>query len=100
MRLSVKLIFVSILSLFLLQACSVGMPLSGKEDPDLSVMAKGKKRNEAELHLGKPKGTKEMENDKIDKNRKIFLTIKIDGAAEDLNLDIYPDRDTMEKALQ
>lgn len=38
----------------ILNACSVGMALSGKKDPDLSVIRKGADRSEIELQLGSP----------------------------------------------
>ncbi len=43
-----------ILSTIILSACSVGMALNGKKDPDLSVIKKGADRSEVELQLGSP----------------------------------------------
>lgn len=40
--------------LLLLSACSVGMALSGKENPDLGAVRVGATRGEVELHLGSP----------------------------------------------
>lgn len=40
--------------LFFLAGCSVGMALSGKEDPNLSVVHTGASRGEIELQLGDP----------------------------------------------
>ena len=36
------------------QGCSVGMALSGAENPDLSAVRVGASRGEVEMHLGKP----------------------------------------------
>jgi hypothetical protein len=38
----------------LLSSCSVGMAISGKNNPDLGAVAIGKTRNEIEMHLGSP----------------------------------------------
>ena len=38
----------------MLSGCSVGMALSGEEDPDLSVLRVGASRGEVELQLGRP----------------------------------------------
>ena len=38
----------------LLYGCSVGMALSGKEEPDLGAIHVGSTRGEIELHLGSP----------------------------------------------
>lgn len=38
----------------LLSGCSVGMALSGEEDPDLSVLRVGASRGEVEMQLGRP----------------------------------------------
>jgi hypothetical protein len=38
----------------LLQACSVGMAMSGDENPDLGAIRVGASRGEVELHLGSP----------------------------------------------
>ena len=38
----------------LLQGCSVGMAVSGSEEPDLSTLRVGATRGEVELHLGTP----------------------------------------------
>jgi hypothetical protein len=37
-----------------LAACSVGMALSGEENPDLGAIRVGAARGEVELHLGAP----------------------------------------------
>ena len=37
-----------------LQGCSVGMALSGKENPDLGAVRVGATRGEVEMHLGTP----------------------------------------------
>lgn len=37
-----------------LTSCSVGMAMSGKKDPDLTVIKKGVHREEIELQLGSP----------------------------------------------
>ena len=37
-----------------LSACSVGMALSGKDNPDLGAVRVGAARGEVELHLGSP----------------------------------------------
>jgi len=37
-----------------LSACSVGMALSGRENPDLGAIRIGAQRGEVELHLGAP----------------------------------------------
>ncbi len=38
----------------MLSGCSVGMALSGEEDPDLSVLRVGASRGEVEMQLGRP----------------------------------------------
>lgn len=50
-------IFAILLMLPLVTGCSVGMALSGKKDPNLSVVKKGASRSEVELQLGAPKKT-------------------------------------------
>jgi hypothetical protein len=42
------------LALIALSGCSVGMALSGKENPDLGSVKVGAARGEVELHLGPP----------------------------------------------
>jgi outer membrane protein assembly factor BamE (lipoprotein component of BamABCDE complex) len=37
-----------------LSACSVGMALSGKDNPDLGAVKVGSTRGEVEMHLGSP----------------------------------------------
>lgn len=55
MRLGRVGIVVSILALMpALAACSVGMALSGEENPDLGAVRLGAARSEVELHLGAP----------------------------------------------
>lgn len=46
--------FILTSSLFL-QACSVGIALNGKKDPDLTVIKKDTDREEVEFQLGSPK---------------------------------------------
>ncbi len=50
------------LSCFLLSACSVGMALSGKENPDLGAVRVGATRGEVQLHLGTPTTSQTLEN--------------------------------------
>ena len=45
-----------------LSACSVGMALSGEENPDLGAVRIGAQRGEIELHLGAPVQTVSLEN--------------------------------------
>lgn len=47
-----------------LSGCSVGMALSGKKDPDLSVIKPGANRSVVELQLGSPIKTATLENGK------------------------------------
>jgi hypothetical protein len=42
---------------WLLSACSVGMALSGSENPDLGAIKVGASRGEVEMHLGSPKNS-------------------------------------------
>jgi hypothetical protein len=52
-----RLIAIAFFSLIIggsIQACSVGMALSGSEAPDLSAIKVGATRGEVELHLGTP----------------------------------------------
>jgi len=49
-----KLLLALLLITPLLHACSVGMAVSGKKDPDLSVIKKGASRSEVEFQLGAP----------------------------------------------
>ena len=44
----------AIAALLLLSGCSVGMALSGKQDPDLGAIRVGATRGEVELQLGPP----------------------------------------------
>ena len=44
----------AIAALLLLSGCSVGMALSGKQDPDLGAIRVGASRGEVELQLGPP----------------------------------------------
>ena len=48
-----KILSLALLALTL-NACSVGMAMSGKKDPDLSVVKVGADRQEVELQLGSP----------------------------------------------
>lgn len=43
-----------LVTILLFSGCSVGMALSGKEDPTLSVIRTGASRGEIELQLGEP----------------------------------------------
>jgi hypothetical protein len=43
-----------IVALLLISGCSVGMALSGKEDPNLNIVRSGASRGEIELQLGDP----------------------------------------------
>jgi hypothetical protein len=47
-------VLLSVAAVLSLSACSVGMALSGKKDPDLSVLKKGGYRCEVELQFGSP----------------------------------------------
>jgi hypothetical protein len=47
----------SIVLFGLLSACSVGMALSGGENPDLGAVKVGASRGEVEMHLGSPKSS-------------------------------------------
>jgi hypothetical protein len=42
---------------WLLSACSVGMALSGSENPDLGAVKVGASRGEVEMHLGSPRNS-------------------------------------------
>jgi hypothetical protein len=42
---------------WLLSACSVGMALSGSENPDLGAIQVGASRGEVEMHLGSPRNS-------------------------------------------
>ena len=46
--------FFIVISLFCLCGCSVGMALSGKEEPNLGAIRVGSTRGEVEMHLGSP----------------------------------------------
>ena len=46
--------FLLLLVMLPLTGCSVGMALSGEEDPDLSVLRVGASRGQVEMELGKP----------------------------------------------
>ena len=49
---------VTVLALaWLLSACSVGMALSGSDNPDLGAVKVGASRGEVEMHLGSPKNS-------------------------------------------
>jgi hypothetical protein len=52
---------VTIILVGLLSACSVGMALSGEEDPDLGAIKVGASRGEVEMHLGSPKSSLTLE---------------------------------------
>ena len=49
-------------SFFLLSACSVGMALSGNDNPDLGALKVGATRGEVQLHLGPPATSQTLEN--------------------------------------
>ncbi len=49
-------------ALITLSACSVGMALSGKENPDLGAVRVGASRGEVELQLGPPIRTASLED--------------------------------------
>ena len=53
MRLLVRTIF-AVALLAALPACSVGMALSGSDNPDLGAIRVGASRGEVEMHLGRP----------------------------------------------
>jgi hypothetical protein len=46
----------------LLSVCSVGMALSGSENPDLGAIRLGSSRGEVEMHLGSPKRSLALED--------------------------------------
>jgi hypothetical protein len=46
----------------LLSACSVGMALSGNEEPDLGAVKVGTSRGEVEMHLGNPEHSLTLED--------------------------------------
>lgn len=46
--------FLYIILLFSISGCSVGMAMSGKEDPNFAAFRVGSTRGEVELQLGKP----------------------------------------------
>jgi hypothetical protein len=43
-------------------ACSVGMAISGKNNPDLGAVKVGASRGEVEMHLGSPVNSSTLEN--------------------------------------
>lgn len=47
-------LLIAISSLILLSGCSVGMAMSGKQDPNLGAFRVGSTRGEVELQLGSP----------------------------------------------
>jgi hypothetical protein len=61
MRLASRLL-VSMALLGSLSACSVGMALSGNENPDLGAIKVGASRGEVEMHLGNPKNSTTLED--------------------------------------
>jgi hypothetical protein len=61
MRLASRLL-VSMVLLGSLSACSVGMALSGNENPDLGAIKVGASRGEVEMHLGNPKNSTTLED--------------------------------------
>lgn len=46
--------FMMIMSLLCLCGCSVGMALSGKQEPNIGAVKVGSTRGEVEMHLGSP----------------------------------------------
>ncbi|SEJ22360.1 hypothetical protein [Nitrosomonas eutropha] len=56
--------FLTMITLTVLSGCSVGMALSGKQDPDLRAIRVGATRGEIELHLGHPITTTTLEDRK------------------------------------
>ena len=46
----------------LLSGCSVGMALSGSENPNLGAIKVGSSRGEVEMHLGSPKSSHTLED--------------------------------------
>jgi hypothetical protein len=46
----------------LLSACSVGMALSGSDDPDLGAIKVGASRGEVEMHLGSPENSRTLDD--------------------------------------
>jgi outer membrane protein assembly factor BamE (lipoprotein component of BamABCDE complex) len=57
-----KQIFFIILGSLVLSSCSVGMAMSGKEEPNLGMVQVGASRGEIELTLGTPGKTVTLEN--------------------------------------
>ncbi len=60
-----NLICALLLSTLSLSACSVGMALSGKKDPNLSVIKKGADRQEIEMQLGTPQQVAIVEDNTV-----------------------------------
>lgn len=58
----VKRVIAAVLLSGSLAGCSVGMALSGKETPDLSVVKIGAAKDDVELQLGQPHKVAELEN--------------------------------------
>ncbi len=58
--------FALVLSLMMLTACSVGMALSGKKEPDLGALRVGATRGEVELQLGRAKEVFQQDGKRID----------------------------------
>ena len=58
----VRRCFCGIVVLGTLSACSVGMALSGSENPDLGAIKVGASRGEVEMHLGSPESSLTLED--------------------------------------
>lgn len=57
-----RMTFMLGLGLLFISACSVGMAMHGKQEPDLSVVRVGACRAEVELQLGSPKQSVSLED--------------------------------------
>jgi hypothetical protein len=53
---------VTLMLVGLLSGCSVGMALSGSENPNLGAIKVGSSRGEVEMHLGSPKSSLTLED--------------------------------------
>jgi len=54
---------VCLLCLLCLGGCSVGMAISGKEEPNIGAIRVGSSRGEVEMHLGSPSTSTTLENE-------------------------------------
>ncbi len=66
MKKNVQMCLLALLCLVVLQACSVGMALSGKESPALGVIRVGASRGEIEMQLGPPVEILDQDDKRID----------------------------------